>query len=248
MLHWFVRINRLGARYLERRFPGFFVDSRSFGPDFRKIVRDSIEARPPKLILEPGGVDRPQLQKSSNYVYVGLDIDEKESCHEKYDRFLVQSIEQPIPLANVDLIISAALFEHVPDNESAFRNLYACLSERGVMHHYIPSGFHPYSIVLKLVGPKLQRWLIVNLRPGTIEGTGYPAFFDRCTPNALRKLLEDVGFRDIEIIPYYKAADYFAFFLPLYLAIAAFENVTEFLGLSTFSSGMIVTAYKTAQS
>ena len=84
--------------------------------------------------------------------------------------------------------------------------------------------------------------LIRNLRPraDAIETTGYPAF----DPSSMEKLLHETGFIDVKLIIYYKATDYFAFFLPLYILVAIFENVAEKMTWKLFCSGMIVTARK----
>ena len=246
MLRWFVSVNRNAARKLEEKYPRFFLEERNFGDDFRAVVKKTIQERSPKVILEVGGVDRPALLKSEEYEYVGLDIDERESCYTAYDRFIHASVEDKININGIDLVISKAVFEHVPDNTAAFRNLYVAMGSSSIMHHYVPSGFHPYSIVLKLVGNKMQKWLIRNLRPreDAIMTTGYPAFFNLCDPVSLRKLLNESGFCDVNYIIYYKATDYFAFFLPLYVLVATFENLSKRFGWEIFCSGMVVTATK----
>jgi len=246
MLRCFVSTNRRAARKLEEKFPRFFLESRNFGDDFRATVRKTLLEKRPKVILEVGGVDRPALPKSPDYMYIGLDIDERENCSVVYDKFIHSSIEEKTDLEGVNLAISKAVFEHVPNNARAFQTLYDVMGSASVMHHYIPSGFHPYSIALKIVGNKPQKWLIRNLRPrqDAIDTTGYPAFFSQCDPISMRKLLERTGFRDVELIIYYKATDYFAFFLPAYLLVATFENLASKMGWKIFASRMLVTATK----
>ncbi|MFK7941505.1 MAG: trans-aconitate 2-methyltransferase [Paracoccaceae bacterium] len=248
MISKFINYNRKASRYLTRVFPWLFQSKRQEGTEFTDMIAHSIADRAPKLILEAGGVDRPLLTKSPDYRYVGLDIDERLSCYEKYDEFLVQSIEEPIPLENVDLIVSITLLEHVPDNSRSFQSMYDALSDKGIMHHYIPSGYHPYSLALKLVGPKLQRMLIRKLRPEAEEITGYPTFFSHCSPGQIDRLLGQIGYQWVEIKPYYRATEYFSFFVPLYVLIAAFEKAAETFGWRMFCCGMLVTAQKTAGS
>jgi hypothetical protein len=109
--------------------------------------------------------------------------------------------------------------------------------------HYIPSKYHFYSLCLRIVTPKVQKILIKHLRPEASD-TGYAAFFDNCSPNQMKKLFYRQGFKSVEVIPYYKATDYFAFFLPAYLVVAVFENLFEYFGASSFSSGFIIHAVK----
>ena len=183
------------------------------------------------------------LAKSSRYSYEGLDIEEKQACHEIYDHFIVQSIEKRLD-RSFQMIISNTVLEHIPDNRAAINTIFQALVPGGTTHHYSPSKNHPYSLCLRLVGPRLQKILISHLRPAAVEITGYPAFFDHCTPAGMRGLLSAAGFCDIDIKPYYRANDYFAFFVPAFPVITALENLCRRLGWSFFASGFVISARK----
>jgi len=238
----FVTFNRNICRFLEKEFPNFFCAPRCYNKDQRDMLTNIIIENKKMRILEVGGVDRPFLGKSKEYYYCGMDIDDKPSCYDCYDEFFVQSVEEKIA-ARFDLIISSHLMEHVPNNTRSVKSMYKALNEGGLMVHYIPSKYHFYSLCLRIVGPKLQKILIKHLRPEASD-TGYPAFFDNCSPNQMKKLFYSQGFKNVEVIPYYKATDYFAFFLPAYLVVAVFENLFEYFGISSFSSGFIIHAVK----
>jgi SAM-dependent methyltransferase len=242
MLKQFIRYNRRAARWLESRFPKTFGWA-SYVDELKKAVSSDIEASSPSVVLEVGGIDRPLLEKSGAYDYVGLDIEEQPACHRVYDRFIVQSIEAPVPVS-ADLILSMTLMEHVPDNAAAVRSMFGALRGGGSTHHYIPSKWHPYAIATRIVSPSMQKRLIRHLRPEAVEVTGYPAFFDRCSPTSMRRLFEKAGFVDVKVTSYYRASDYFSFFLPAYLAIVAFENLCNALSLQTLASGFIISARK----
>ena len=239
----FVFYNRKFCRLLEKVFPNFFGAPRNYHSDQLDLISKIITENKNLKILEAGGVDRPMLSKSKSYFYVGMDIEDKPSCYECYDKFLVQSVEDKI-LDKFDLIISTTLLEHVPKNKRSVQSMYDGLNSGGSMVHYIPSKYHFYSLCLRLMGPKIQKVLIKYLRPEAIAVTGYPAFFDHCSPNQMKNLCEACGFKNVEIIPYYKATDYFAFFIPAYLFVSFFENLFEYFGLSYFASGFIVRAQK----
>ena len=140
------------------------------------------------------------------------------------------------------MIISITVLEHVPDNASAARAMFGALKPGGTMHHYVPSKWHPYSVALRLVGPSLQKKLIAILRPEAVAVTGYPAFFDHCSPGDMERLLQQAGFGDIRIKAFYRASDYFAFFLPAYLAVVLFEALCEACGWRLFASGFVISA------
>ncbi len=239
----FVAANRKFCRLLEKIFPKFFGSPRCYNRDQLKMIAEILQQRNDIKVLEAGGVDRPMLNKSSGFSYYGMDIDDKPSCYDCYDKFLVQSIEERIT-DKFDLIISTTLLEHVPNNKKSVKAMYDAINDDGLMIHYIPSRNHFYSICLRLVGPKLQKILIKYLRPEAFAVTGYPAFFDKCSPNEMKNLCRAQGFKDIEVICYYKATDYFAFFVPAYLLVAICENLFEYIGVTHFSSGFIIKAKK----
>lgn len=210
MLKRFVLWNkRLSAAAL-RAWPGIFGGDNCTEELYRRIHAD-LDSRKPRRILECGGIDRPLLQKSPEYVYVGLDIEERPTCYEVYDEFHVQSVEAPIGSA-ADMIISTTLLEHVRDNRQAIAQIYAGLTPHGTTHHYVPSKHHPYSLILRVVGPTLQKKLIALLRSDATEVSGYPAFFDHCSPREMRRLFEETGFRNVDVRAFYRANDYFEFF------------------------------------
>ena len=249
MLSKFVKMNRNFCRKLEKNNPIFFSSSYAkklqgqSGNTLRGLVKSFILENSPTTILEVGGVDRPILAKSRNYSYFGLDIDDKPKCYDVYDTFLVQSIEEELEI-KFNLIISNSLLEHVPDNTRSLRVIYDALSNGGVTMHYIPSKYHFYSLILRLVGPKLQKILIHYLRPEAEAVTGYPAFFHKCSPRQMETLCKDIGFSKIEITPSYRATDYFYFFVPAFILVAVLENLISYFGLRTFASGMILVARK----
>jgi hypothetical protein len=86
--------NRALCRISELRFPSFFGFP-SYQDELRRRVDASLEECSGD-VLEIGGIDRPFLSKDDQYRYVGLDIEEKPRCDDVYDRFVVQSVEDPI--------------------------------------------------------------------------------------------------------------------------------------------------------
>lgn len=237
----FVSANRKICRALTQRFPRIFGVSQTYHQWLREQIASHLQSFPGAQVLEVGGIDRPLLKKGTAYSYHGMDIDVKERCYEIYDAFFVQSIEKPIH-AQYQLILSMTLLEHVPNNTAAFENIYHGLTPGGVTLHYIPSKNHPYSLCLRMVGPKWQKILIRYLRPDSVEETGYPAFFDHCSPRAMRALCERTGFVDVQIQVFYRANDYFAFFVPAFVVVSLFENFCRYFRLDSCSSGFILSA------
>lgn len=244
MIKSFVRFNKTLSAYCEKRWPQIFGGDNCTHELLSRITTD-IASRKPRRILECGGIDRPLLGKSADYTYVGLDIEDKQACYEVYDEFYVRSVEEPFGTL-ADMIISTTLLEHVRNNRSAVKQMHAALTDRGTTHHYVPSKYHPYSLLLRLLGPNLQKKLIAILRPEGKEVSGYPAFFDGCSPEEMKRLFEAAGFSEVDVRPFYRANDYFDFFVPAYVFITLFENLCRALSWRYWCSGFVITAVKGA--
>lgn len=238
----FIGLNRKCSSSLEKKFPNFF-EITPYKPELVRLINKTVSEKEVNNVLEVGGIDRPLLKKSDQFKYEGLDIEIRKDCYEVYDTFIVQSIEKPLD-GMYDLIISITLLEHVKNNAASVSSMFNSLHKNGTTHHYIPSKWHPYSIALRMIGPKLQKKLIPFLRSGTEGVTGYPAYFNYCSPQAMKKLFEEEGFMDIKVKSYYRANDYFAFFTPAFILVSLFENICKMSNLDVFSSGFIISARK----
>ncbi len=245
MLKKLVAWNKKVCEWFALRFPRFF-HSVSYGDVLLQLiqtqVKDLCATKHPK-ILEVGGIDRPLLSKSEQYSFDGMDIASGLGCEHLYDTFYVQSVEKPMP-GQYDLIFSMSLLEHVPNNMVAIQSMVQGLVPGGKIIHYLPSRYHPYSLLLRLVGPKWQRRLIAKLRPWAASVTGYPTYFSYCSPHVMKKLLHQSGFKNIQIIPFYRANDYFSWCFPLFLFVSLWENLCAFFKWHSFASGFIMVAEK----
>jgi hypothetical protein len=242
MLKQLVAVNRKMSNDLLRRFPAVFGEP-PYREELRRRIDGSIHDLHPKAIIEIGGIDRPLISKCADYAYIGVDIESRDECYSIYDQFVVQSIEKPLGI-KAEMVISITLLEHVPDNKSAIASIAEALTPGGVTHHYIPSKWHPYSVALRLVGSTIQKKLIPLLRPGAEAVTGYPAYFDYCSPSAMRKLFIDSGLEEVTTKVYYRANDYFAFFVPLYVLVSLFENMCRALKLEALGCGFVISGQK----
>ena len=231
-----VRLSEIADRTIFR-----FSKRKGYVDQLRSFINEVINKCKPCAVLEIGGIDKPLLKRSKEIRYDGLDIEYKEQCEHIYDNFVVQSVEHPIS-NKYDLIISKAVLEHIHYNDASVKQMYEALRRGGYAIHYLPSKYHPYSLILRLLGPDRQRKLIKILRPWAMSQTGYPVFFDKCSPNEMRKLFKSKGFDYVKIIPFFRANDYFRFFLPFYITVTLWENVCAKFNWERFCSGFIVIA------
>jgi SAM-dependent methyltransferase len=244
LLRRFIDWNRRHCYALVRRYPRFF-HKRSYKDELLRRIRASLDTGA-KTVLEAGGIDRPLLARGAGFEYVGLDIEDKSTCYDIYDRFLVQSIEEPID-GSFDAIVSITLLEHVPNNRAAVARIFDALVAGGWTHHYVPGKGHPYALILRLVGPVWQKRLIAVTRAHSVGQTGYPTFFDHCTARRMAELFRRTGFEEIDVDVHYGANDYFSFFLPAFVLVTAFEHLCRSLGLSYFASGYVISGRKPIQ-
>jgi SAM-dependent methyltransferase len=208
-----------------------------------KLIQCSLQSSNAAECLEIGGIDRPLLSKREVKRYAGLDIEFKPGCKEIYDEFYIQSIEDPVA-GRYDFVISMTVLEHVPNNAAALQNIFDCLKPAGKTLHYLPSKYHCYSLILRVLGPKLQKTLIRVLFPEAANISGYPAFFSYCSPRAMRRLLKQIGFENIHISPFFRATHYFSFCFPVFLVVACWENFCSWMKWESLASGFIITAEK----
>ena len=243
ILRLFVQANMRICAWLERTFPRAFapkLGGATYLPDIKGLLQP-IVARGGARILEVGGIDRPVLERDGTFVFAGLDIEHKERCDEVYDEFSVQSVEEPIA-GEFDAIYSVTVLEHVPDNDASSRSMCAATAPGGWSIHYVPCRDHPYGLLLRLVGNSLQRRLLGLIAKGGRPMGGYPTYFDRCTPSAMKAAFVSAGYERVEIRPYYSPTPYFRAFVPVHLLVVLFMHVCEMARWERFSSGFLVVA------
>lgn len=233
-----IRLSEIVDRNFRR-----FVHRRNYEELILRSINKVTNNRDSCSVMEVGGTNRPLMKRSKEIRYDGMDIEYKEQCEHIYDNFIVQSIEEPIR-NKYDLIISKALLEHVKDNDASVMQMYKALRPGGYTIHYLPSRYHPYSLAVRLVGPKWQIRLIKILRPLAVDITGYPVFFNKCSPKEMRKLFKHKGFKHVITTTFFRANGYFRFFLPFYIAVTLWENICKKLQWEQLCSGFIIIARK----
>ena len=185
--------------------------------------------------MELGGVSRPVLQKIKSYRYVGIDIDEDFIHDNFYNKFYCQSVEDELP-EKADLIFSKYLMEHVKDVKTSYENQLLALNPSGRMIHLYPLGYHPFSLLNKLIGNKFARKVIPLIRKGW-RGQHTP-FLSSAMHTVWKDFLKIKRvFADFKY--HYGAVDYFTFFFPLALIIGH-DHLAKILGAKIFASNVLI--------
>ena len=60
----------------------------------------------------------------------------------------------------------------------------------------------------------------------------------------MRRLFVANGLVDIDVKAYYRANDYFAFFVPAYVLVSLFENLCQAFKIELLASGFVISARK----
>jgi SAM-dependent methyltransferase len=195
------------------------------------------------IILELGGVSRPVMQQNNHYTYIGIDIDDKFIHDQFYDRFYCQSVEDEIPV-KADLIFSKYLMEHVKDVKRSYENQLTALKNGGKIIHLYPLGYHPFSLLNKMIGNRLARLIIPIIRPGVEGVTGYPAFYSLGNAYHLESFFRTRNGFKVEYKYFYGAIDYFGFFYPFAVIMSLFNYFVKTFGIKFFASNVIIVITK----
>ncbi len=175
------------------------------------------------VIYDIGGGKNPcitsDLKAVLNCYIVGLDIDENElraAPNGIYNKIICADIMKHEGNSNGDLVVSLALLEHVENVEAALRGMAGCLRDGGNLCLFLPSKNALFARINKRLPERTKRLILFSLFPNTKEKQGFPAYYDRCTPRDIKRIVQSLGFEIIEE-RYYYISTYFSFFFPLHL-------------------------------
>ena len=140
------------------------------------------------------------------------------------------------------MIYSVTVLEHVPDNRASSRSMFEALQPGGVSIHYVPCMGHPYALLLRMVGNKVQRLLLGLIADGEHAMGGYPTYFDQCTPARMERTFRDAGYDVVDVKPYYSPTPYFRAFVPAHLIMISFMHLCRLLHWRSACSGFLLVA------
>jgi SAM-dependent methyltransferase len=147
----------------------------------------------------------------------------------------------------IDLAFSRMVFEHVEDARKAWRNVHAMLAPGGVALAFVPTLFAVPFVVNRLLPDKLGERIAYSLdRTRTDEvNPVFPARYHWCfTFDApMRRRLEQAGFAEVLIVPFYGHGYYRRF--PLIRDMhRGFTALARRLDLRLFSTYAYIVARK----
>ncbi len=166
-------------------------------------------------VLDVGAGSNPALPVNSRppgCCYVGLDIsaDELEQALPgSYDETIVADVTTRITDLEhrFDVVVSLDVLEHLTDVGLALENLRVYLRPGGALVARMSARYSAFAVVNRLVPLRFGMWAMKHLL--SREAEAFPARYDRCYYSALEEILR--SWREFEIVPFYRAAEYFYF-------------------------------------
>lgn len=114
-----------------------------------------------------------------------------------------------------DFAFSRMVFEHVEDGQRAWANLYQVLEPGGVALAFIPTLYAVPFVLNWLLPDKLAATIVRAVFPNRTadEDPVFPARYSWCFADErrMRPMLDTIGYREINIVPFYHHSYYRAF-------------------------------------
>ncbi len=216
--------------------------------DFRERVTESLVAD--DVVLDVGcgrssHFDALRRRLPGLAIY-GLDADADEIARNPHvDRKIVADATRSLelPPESVTVVYSQMFLEHIRGAERFHAASFEVLRPGGRVFHLLPNALHPVFWVNRVLPHRVaQRLAELNSDDRPAEQV-FPAYYDHCAPGSIRRLLERLGFVDIQIQSLgnysYGSACY-----PLFWTFYAYERVTGAVGLRNLWPYLFVTARK----
>lgn len=175
------------------------------------------------LIYDVGGGKQPHvgniLKKKLSLSVIGLDINENElrqAPKDSYNHAIAADITEYKGQGDADLVICKALLEHVHNTRKAIISLASIINKEGKILIFVPSRNAIFARLNLIIPESLKKKILFTLFPQTIYAQGFKAYYDRCTPKTMTKIVKECGLEVLEFKPYFKSG-YFSFFFPFHL-------------------------------
>jgi SAM-dependent methyltransferase len=147
--------------------------------------------------------------------------------------------DQMAELTNtVDLAFSKMVFEHLPDVQQAYRNIYEMLAPGGVCLNFHPLLFSPPFVINYLIPTSPPERLLRRLSPrrNQDEQPKFPAAYDRCrVSRSFRSGLRGMGYRKVWQLPFW-SHEYFKPFPGLRECDRIVNKIAERANLTSIAS------------
>jgi ubiquinone/menaquinone biosynthesis C-methylase UbiE len=223
------------------------ADAVDFYGSYANIVGHEIARYSSPIVLDIGGGAKclfSSQARDARVIAVDISPDELAKNHDVREcRVADASKSLPFEDNSVDIITSRLVLEHLADVSRFVTESARVLKPGGVFITQFASRNTPSAIANRIIPNELTRVLLRQLTTFA-AGAGFVAYYDHCSPRQFSRILEGAGFEVTNLRCCYFQADYYAFFVPLYLASCCYEWLVEKLQLSSLCSAVLVVAAK----
>jgi ubiquinone/menaquinone biosynthesis C-methylase UbiE len=247
LLDSFIALNRSASRAIEARLPILF--KRHLHTLYKLQVADMINQRPGQVTLDLGAGKEcpflPFVRDPRAHFILGVDCSERELRHNgDLDFKIVADAADGLPFkdGSIDVVVSRSVVEHIKDNQAFFANCARVLRSGGLLIHTFPGKFTPFSIFNQVMPNAIAKRLLAYFHPQWKDECGFIAYYDHCYFSAIRRLLNQNGFDNIQFTFRYYQSIYYDFFFPLYALMLLYDIVMWLFRIRNLACGILVTA------
>jgi len=216
---------------------------------YKELVAESIGSRPGQLVVDVGGgrtLDyRTHVGRGAARI-VAVDVsDEELQLNEDVDEKRVADVTRELPFADaeVDLITSSSVLEHLPNVLGFLDEAARVLRDDGTMIHLFPSRRTSYALLNRALPEALKRRLLFSAYPDTCGICGFPAHYDHCYYSAFTEACRERGFAIESIeMTYYGSSDYYRIFFPVFIVSWCVELALATVGARDLAAALLVKA------
>ncbi len=139
--------------------------------------------------------ERCRVLKGRCQKVIGIDVDPAGQTNPLIDEFrLIQGDRWPIQDSSIDLLVSDAVLEHVPDADAYFRECQRVVKPGGFICLRTPNRWSYVSIIASLVPNRFHDRVVQKVQPGRQAKDVFPTHYRANTLSALRRLMARHGF------------------------------------------------------
>jgi SAM-dependent methyltransferase len=250
-LHRFFEANARACAWIEKPFPHTRFDVvREYDEQIARFM--DLQRRAVVVDVGAGRACRFARYRPANSdtKIVGVDISAEEmEQNSDVDEKRVADVARSLPFdaAEVDLIASHSVLEHLEDVETFIANCATVIKPGGRFVSVFASRYAPYALINRLLPHPVARRIVHFVRPGSVETLGFRPVYDRCYASAISALLAKHGFDvDYERVSYDQSW-YFSFFVPFFVPSLLYDALLSSLDAKDLAARVLVVATRTAE-
>jgi SAM-dependent methyltransferase len=127
---------------------------------------------------------------------IGIDVSDAGRHNVLIDEFRrIEGDRWPVESASIDLLVSDAVLEHVPDPDKFFSECRRVVKPGGVVCLRTPNRWSYFAIAAAIIPNRWHAKVIGMVQPGRQEKDVFPTYYRANTVRALRRLLRNHQFQ-----------------------------------------------------